>query len=96
MQAPAWQALVIVHGLPSSQLVPSSLLGFEQEPVIGLHAPASWHWSSAAHAIDAPTWQAPPWHVSFCVQRSPSVQGLPSALAGSEHTPVAGSQTPAS
>jgi hypothetical protein len=34
--------------------------------------------------------------VSLCVQASSSSQLAPLALGGSEHTPVAGSQTPAS
>lgn len=40
--------------------------------------------------------QTPAWHVSFWVQASPSLHGEPLALAGLEHTPVAGLQVPAS
>src|SRR5438552_3559199 len=40
--------------------------------------------------------QLPAWQVSLCVQESPSVQALPSALSGLEQVPLAGSQTPAS
>ena len=40
--------------------------------------------------------QTPDWQVSVCVQASPSVQGDPSAFAGFEQSPLAGSQTPAS
>src|SRR5690349_23038176 len=37
----------------------------------------------------------PPWHVSVCVQASPSVQALPSGFAGFEQMPVAGLHVPA-
>jgi len=37
----------------------------------------------------------PPWHVSVCVQASPSLQAVPLGAAGFEHVPVAGSQVPA-
>jgi len=37
----------------------------------------------------------PPWQVSVCVQAFPSLHAVPSALAGLEHVPVAGSQVPA-
>jgi len=40
LQTPAWQVSVCVHMSPSSQLVPSVLLGFEQAPVDGSHVPA--------------------------------------------------------
>ena len=39
---------------------------------------------------------APPWHVSACVQRSPSLQAEPSALFGFEHIPVVGEHVPGS
>ncbi len=42
-QAPASQASVCVHALPSSQAVPFAFAGFEQTPVPGSQAPASWH-----------------------------------------------------
>jgi hypothetical protein len=38
-----------VQALPSSQPVPSALLGFEQTPVAWSQVPATWHWSRAAH-----------------------------------------------
>ena len=38
---------------------------------------------------------APAWHVSVCVQALPSLQAVPSAFAGLEQVPVAGSQVPA-
>jgi hypothetical protein len=38
---------------------------------------------------------APAWHVSLCVHALPSLHAVPSAFAGFEHAPVAGSQVPA-
>ena len=38
--------------------------------------------------------QVPAWQVSVCVQALPSVQVVPSALAGLEQVPVDGSQVP--
>lgn len=42
-QTPAWQLSPVVQRLPSVQVVPSGLLGFEHSPVAGLHVPTSWH-----------------------------------------------------
>ena len=42
-QAPAAQASVCVHALPSVQGVPSTFVGLLQVPVAGLQAPAVWH-----------------------------------------------------
>jgi hypothetical protein len=39
--------------------------------------------------------QTPAWQVSAWVQALPSLQAVPSAWAGFEQTPVAGSQAPA-
>jgi hypothetical protein len=38
---------------------------------------------------------APDWHVSVCVQALPSLQVVPLAAVGLEHTPVEGLQVPA-
>jgi hypothetical protein len=43
LQTPAWQVSAVVHTEPSSQAVPSGLVGFEQWPVPGSQVPASWH-----------------------------------------------------
>ena len=43
MQMPVWQVSVCVQALPSLQLAPSALSGFEHTPVAGLHVPTSWH-----------------------------------------------------
>jgi hypothetical protein len=51
----------VVQLLPSSQLAPSGLLGFEQAPLPGSQVPALWHWSVAGQATGVPLhW--PPWH----------------------------------
>jgi len=41
VQVPLWQVSVWVQRSPSSQAVPSGLIGFEQLPVEGLHVPTS-------------------------------------------------------
>jgi hypothetical protein len=38
---------------------------------------------------------APAWQVSLWVQALPSLQAAPSAFVGLEHTPLPGSQVPA-
>jgi hypothetical protein len=94
-QAPARQASFWVQASPSLQTAPSALMGLSQTPVIGLHAPAMWHWSSAAHVTAGPAWHEPLWQASFWVQASPSLQGAPSILMGFAQRPVIGSQAPA-
>ena len=42
-QAPAVHTSSFVHGLSSLQAVPFPAAGFEQTPVDGLQAPATWH-----------------------------------------------------
>ena len=82
--------------LPSSQAVPSGFSGVEQMPVLGSQTPSAWHWSGAAHATGRVPTHAPLWQVSVCVQGLPSLQAVPSSLAGFVHAPVFGSQVPAS
>lgn len=43
MQLPDWQVSLTVQPFPSVQVVPLGAAGFEQTPVEGLHAPATWH-----------------------------------------------------
>ena len=50
-QLPALHVSVCVQASPSSQLAPFALGGFEQVPVLGLHVPATWHWSVAVQTI---------------------------------------------
>jgi hypothetical protein len=84
-----------VHAFPSSHGVPFATGGSEHAPVAGSHVPAAWQPSSAAQTTGPPAVQAPPWHVSDCVQAFPSSHGVPSAAAGFVHAPVAGSHVPA-
>lgn len=37
--------------MPSLQVVPFAAVGFEHVPLLGLQVPATWHWSSAVHAM---------------------------------------------
>ena len=85
----------IVQRLPSSHGVPSGLGGFEQSPVAGLQAPASWHGSEAVQVTGFEPTQLPAWQVSVCVQALSSLQAEPFDLAGFEHWPVDGLQVPA-
>src|SRR5437867_4157399 len=96
-QLPFWQVSLCVQASPSLQAVPLVLfVGAEHTPVAGLQVPGSWHWSTEQTTGFAPT-QLPFWQVSLCVQASPSLQAVPSALfGGAEHTPVAGLQVPGS
>jgi len=41
LQLPDWQVSSVVQALPSLQLVPSDLVGFEQTPVDVSHTPAT-------------------------------------------------------
>jgi hypothetical protein len=43
VHTPAWHASFRSHGLPSLQAVPLVAVGLEHWPVLGLHAPATWH-----------------------------------------------------
>src|SRR5882672_7547215 len=94
VQTPAWQASTCVHPSPSLQDVPSGAAGSEHTPVAGAHVPTPWHASLAVHTTAFAPTQAPIWHVSVCVQASPSLQADPSAFAGFEHEPSAGLQIP--
>src|SRR5947207_3618420 len=92
--APASQASVWVQVSPSSQAVPSGFAGFEHWPLAGSQVPTWWHWSWAAQTTGFVPVQLPPWQVSAWVQASPSLQAVPSGLAGFEQTPLAGSHVP--
>jgi hypothetical protein len=92
---PNRQMSLVVQAMPSSHVAPSSAnwLG-EQTPVVWLHTPRVWHWSSAAQTTGLDPVHMPPWHVSVCVQAFPSLQLVPSVLFGFEQVPVAGPQVP--
>jgi hypothetical protein len=92
---PASQASPAVQSSPSLQVMPSPTFGFEHNPEAGSHTPGSWHRSAAWHTTAAPGTHTPATQASFCVQKLPSVQLLPFALAGFEQAPVAESQVPA-
>ncbi len=96
MQIPAWQVSVGVQASPSSQTVPFAFGGPEQRPVPESQVPASWHRSLAVQTTGFAPAQVPAWQVSVWVQASPSLQTVPSALRGSEQSPVPESQVPAS
>jgi len=93
---PLWQVSVCVQVLPSLQLAPSGLAGFEHVPVVGSQVPATWHWSEAVQVTGFAPAHVPPWQVSVWVQALPSLQLAPLGLAGFEHVPIVGSQVPAS
>jgi hypothetical protein len=42
-QTPPWQVSLLVHALPSLQVVPLAFAGFEQVPLAGSQVPVSWH-----------------------------------------------------
>lgn len=94
MQVPAWQVSLVVQAFPSLQALPFDAVGFEQNPVDGLHVPAVWHWSEAVQVTAAPP-HTPAAHASPVVQALPSLHGAPLAAEGLEQVPVAGLQVPA-
>jgi hypothetical protein len=81
---------VCVQEFPSLHARPSAAAGFEQFPVTASQIPDAWHWSNGRHATGAPS-QSPPWHASFVVHRSPSLQDEPSGSGTAVHAPLAGS-----
>jgi len=94
-QVPAWHISPLVHVLPSLHVVPSASAGAVHVPVAGVQVPAAWHSSMAAQVFAAPAVHAPDTQESPLVHILPSSQLLPSGLAGVEHCPLAGKQTPA-
>jgi hypothetical protein len=85
----------LVQALPSVHGVSSALFGFEQTPVAGSQLPAAWHWSLAMHVTGLAPLHTPATHESVFVHALPSLQAVPSALAGFEQAPVLASQLPA-
>jgi hypothetical protein len=84
-----------VQAFPSLQLAPLAAAGLEHAPVLGLHAPATWHWSDAVHVTGFAPTQVPLWHASTCVHALPSLQLVPFGAVGLEHAPVCGLHEPA-
>ncbi len=89
VQAPAWQASFIVHGLLSLQVVPLAASGLLHWPVLGSQVPATWHASSGVQTTEVPAVQTPAMHDDA----QPEPQAVPSALFGLLHAPVDGLQT---
>jgi hypothetical protein len=86
-QIPVEQASTVVHALPSEQVVPWGASGFEQAPVEGLHVPALWHASEAAHTTGSAPTQTPAWQLSAWVHALPSLQVVPFATGVWEQVP---------
>jgi hypothetical protein len=84
-----------VHEFPSVQLVPSAAVGFEHAPLVGSHAPATWHWSDATQVTGFDPRHEPLTQASLRVHTFASLQEVPSAAGGLEHCPVVASQAPA-
>jgi hypothetical protein len=97
VQTPPWQELLPVQGLSSSHRVPSGWFSpSSQAPVAGLQVPPVAQ-SLLVQLIGFVPWHTPaPSQVSVWVQALSSLQALPSSWNGFEHSPVLGSQTPAS
>ena len=81
--------------LPSEHGAPSGFGGSSHTPVAAAQVPTSWHSSRAVQTTEAPT-QTPARQASPLVHGLLSSQLVPSGAGGSEHSPVAGSHTPAS
>jgi hypothetical protein len=77
--APSWQTSSLVHGSPSSQLVPLALAGLVHLPVVGSQTPASWHWSCAVQTIVASLTHRPFSHARQPPQLLPWQAHCPSA-----------------
>jgi hypothetical protein len=96
-QLPLWQLSPTVHALESAlHVAPFGRLRYSQVPDGSLHVPACWHWSGGPQTTGFAPVQMPLWHVSVCVHALPSLQPAPFGFAGSEQTPLDGSQTPTS
>src|SRR5262249_60228228 len=89
-QAPAWQASLCVHALPSVQVVPLGLFGLEQTPVVVSQVPAEWHWSRAVQTTGLAPTQAPAWQAAVGVDALRSGQGGPLVCVGEERSAGAG------
>jgi hypothetical protein len=95
VHVPDTHVSICVHAFPSLHAVPLATTGFEHVPFVGLHVPATWHWSLAVHVTGFDPAQTPAWQVSVCVHAFPSLHADPFAATGFEHTPVDGLQVPA-
>jgi hypothetical protein len=95
LHVPVWHVSWPLQMSPSAHAVPSGALGSEHVPVAGSQVPAMWQLSEGVHSTGFSPVHVPAWQASVWVQASESSQTVPSAAAGSEHVPVAGSHVPA-
>jgi hypothetical protein len=91
--APSTQVSVCVHALPSLQVVPFGLGGFEQWPLKVSQTPTLWHWSLAVQLTGLPPTQLPLTQVSVWVHALPSLHVVPSVTGEVEQVPDVASQT---
>ena len=91
---PPWQLSPTVHALPSLHVVPFVTGVPVHPPVAGSHVWALRHWVAPGQVTGLPPVHTPPWQVSVCVQALPSLQPVPSARAGFEHSPLDVSHVP--
>lgn len=95
-QTPAVHVSPTTHMLPELHEVPSCLFAYSHCPVAWLQIPSCLQGLvGASHTTSVPPVHTPAWQVSVWVQALLSEQDVPSAFAGLEQTPVAGSQVPA-
>ena len=69
--------------------------GFEQAPVWVSQVPVTWQRSLGEQTTVGPATHRPLPHVSPTVHALPSLHWVPFSAFGREHTPVPGSQVPA-
>jgi hypothetical protein len=87
VQTALWQVSFKSQRLPSLHVVPSGAAGFEQVPVVGLHVPATWHWSLGVHVTGLVPTHAPDSHAPPPKQRLPVPHELPLVTGTCEHVP---------
>jgi hypothetical protein len=79
-QMPVWHASFVLQALPSSHTVPFRMAGFEHSPVVVLHIPSKWHWSSGVQTVSLKPTHWPLWQKSPDVHALPSLQPSPSFM----------------
>jgi hypothetical protein len=92
VHTPFWQVSLSVQRLPSLHACPLGTGGLEHMPVVGSHAPVSWHWSRGEQTTGAPPVQTPAWQLWPVMQRLPALQAVPLGFAMLVQAPVAGMQ----
>ena len=94
VHVPAWQVSVWVQASPSEHAEPFGAVGFEHNPVPGLHVPARWHWSLAVQVTGLEPVHVPDWQVSVWVHAFPSLQVVPLGRGEASHASEVSLQTP--